>query len=167
MLKINSILSKYGSIFSQTVPQHFDINEYVDKEIVTIKPTIEELMRNDIFCITRKNQVYYVPSWHKELEFTTFIVQIIPSLPENIHIDDDNNIHIFLTKHIRDIMNQKNIQVMLGTHTLNIDCSALSFHKMQTVVLHHNGIGNISYEKQDMFEIQKSMDVIIRLTIDY
>jgi hypothetical protein len=167
LLKINSILSKYGSIFSQSVPEHFDINEYTDREIITVSPTLEQLLRNDIFCLTHKDSIYYVPSWHRELEFNTFVVQIIPSLPENIHIDDENNVHIFITRHIRDIMDKKDIQIVLGLNVLNIECTKLSFQKTQTIVLRHCGIGNISYEKQDMFEIQKTMDVIIRLTIVY
>ena len=167
LLKINSILSRYGSIFSQSMPDNFNINKYTDREIITVSPTIDQLLRNDIFCLTHKTNKYYVPSWHRELEFNSFIVQIIPSLPENVHIDDDNNVHIFITRHIRDIIDKQSIKVELGDCTFNIDCNKLSIKKMQTIVLSHCGIGNISYEKQDMFEIQKTMDLFVRITIDY
>ena len=56
-----------------------------------LHPTLEQLLRKDIYYL--EEEKLYVPLWHQEILFYRKIkVTIEPVLPENISLDEDNNI---------------------------------------------------------------------------
>ena len=73
------------------------IDKYKDVNIYILKPSLDELFNDRIYKLVIDENTYYVPLWHNELEFDgDIIVKCIPELPENIIIDENNNIHIHL-----------------------------------------------------------------------
>ena len=85
--------------------------KYKNDRVFILNPSIGDLVDNNIFKLYVDDQLYLVPLWHNELYFQTqgldglsngeIIVLCNPELPENIVIDEDNNIHV--TKEIEGV----------------------------------------------------------------
>jgi hypothetical protein len=64
-----------------------DYKEYI------LHPTLEQLLRKDIYYL--EEEKLYIPLWHEEITFHGKIkVTIRPKLPDQIELDEDNNILI-------------------------------------------------------------------------
>jgi hypothetical protein len=56
-----------------------------------LKPTLTQMLRQDIFYL--EEEKLYIPLWHQEIVFHGKIKVILePILPENIELDENNNI---------------------------------------------------------------------------
>ena len=125
-INIYNFLSKYRSLF------HFS-NEFLDKVkdiiirkhddimVYVLNPSIDDLLNNNVYKLYLEEELYLVPLWHSEMYFdvkkreneseepkeTNDIKEIIvlcyPELPENITIDEDNNLYIEVNLNVSDI----------------------------------------------------------------
>ena len=60
----------------------------------TLQPTLEQLFRQDVYYL--EEEQLYIPLWHQEITFYGKIkVILIPKLPPNIEIDENNNVIVF------------------------------------------------------------------------
>jgi DnaJ family protein A protein 2 len=60
----------------------------------TLQPTLEQLFRQDVYYL--EEEQLYIPLWHQEITFYGKIkVILIPKLPSNIEIDENNNVIVF------------------------------------------------------------------------
>jgi hypothetical protein len=73
------------------------INPVVDHlkkfEYYELYPTLEQLFNKSIFMLNN----IYIPLWHHDLTIDHYKIKIIPNLPDYIDIDENNNIHIYIT----------------------------------------------------------------------
>ena len=106
------------------------IDKYKDVNIYILKPSLDELINDRIYKLIIDENTYYVPLWHNELEFDgDIIVKCIPELPENIIIDENNNIHIHLKiVFSNELLVRNNIDVI---NNLQIPVSKLLIKKKQ------------------------------------
>jgi len=67
------------------------INSYA---IYELNPTITKLFNKDVYYLQKYD--LYIPLWHHELWFEDkrLKIKIVPTLPNYVYIDADNNIHI-------------------------------------------------------------------------
>ena len=84
----DSILEKVREIIAE---------KYKNIEIVEINPSLFDLFENNIYKLELEEEIYFVPLWHNEMVFESkigkeIIVKCVPELPENISIDENNNI---------------------------------------------------------------------------
>jgi hypothetical protein len=68
---------------------------YLKKVTYDLNPTITQLINKNVYYLSEYD--IYIPLWHHEIVFKNVVVQINPALPENILIDNDNNIHVIIT----------------------------------------------------------------------
>jgi hypothetical protein len=79
------IIEKY---INKPIQEH--LSQY--KEYV-LKPSLSRLLRREVYYMSEHD--IYIPLWHSELIFYDKIkVTIIPILPENVTIDDNNDIWV-------------------------------------------------------------------------
>ena len=73
---------------------------FLNLEIINnLNPKINDLFENNVYKLSVNEDMYIVPLWHNELHFSTknddeLIVLCNPTLPDNISIDENNNIII-------------------------------------------------------------------------
>jgi len=58
-----------------------------------INPTIEQLFNKCVYLF----EGTYIPLWHHEIVIGNNIIKIIPNIPDYMHIDNNNNIHIYVS----------------------------------------------------------------------
>ncbi len=174
-------LLKYGDIFgiSEEVLKKIK-SKIIDKmkydNIIILNPSLHNLFNHDIYKLEIDNDCYYVPLWHHELYFNTnnvdreIIVKCIPELPNNIYIDDENNIHYKINKKLNDILMENTIDINLCNETnsndniIRIYVKELKItHEPQIFIFKYRGIPLINTEH--IYDIKKG-NIYIEITLN-
>jgi curved DNA-binding protein CbpA len=145
--------------------------KYKDVQIYVLNPSINDLFSNNVYKLDLDGEKYFVPLWHNELYFDdklvengkdSIIVKCIPELPENISIDENNNIQILLTVSFTfSLLEQKSIVFYLGEKRVDLPLEDLKMQRFQTLVLRRQGISKVI--DNDIYNVEERGDIIVRL----
>jgi hypothetical protein len=172
LLKIYEIIKKYGEFL------HFS-NDFIDKiqevlndkikndECIILNPSIDDLFANNLYKLKVNDFTYIVPLWHDELIYDNsgndIYVKCYPMLPDNVTIDEKNNIHIECKYDIKEILPLEFIEVNVGNNIFDIFTKELMIKPKQTVVLKNEGISKIN--TKDIYDISKKSDVYLHIAL--
>jgi curved DNA-binding protein CbpA len=172
LLKIYEIIKKYGEFL------HFS-NDFIDKiqevlndkikndECIILNPSIDDLFANNLYKLKVNDFTYIVPLWHDELIYDNsgndIYVKCFPVLPNNVTIDEKNNIHIECKYDIKEILALEFIEVNVGNNVFDIFTKELMIKPKQTVVLKNEGISKIN--TKDIYDISKKSDVYLHIAL--
>ena len=186
-INIYNFLSKYRSLF------HFS-NEFLDKVkdiiikkhddimVYVLNPSIDDLLNNNVYKLYVEEELYLVPLWHSEMYFDVkkredetkethnikeIIVLCYPELPENITIDEDNNLYVEVNLNITDISiflsSSKNMKVFLGKKELDIPLYNLYIRDTQIYRIKSQGLTKI--KENDIYDISEKCDIIVKINM--
>ena len=166
MLKYKSILHISETIIEKV--REIIVEKYKDIQIFILNPSMDDLFENNIYklCIDTEN-TFLVPLWHNELYFedikqNEIIVRCCPELPENICIDEENNILIDLKiKWDFSLIESNKIPFLLGKKEFHLTTEELKMMKTQTHILRKQGISKI--REKDMYSIDKKSDIVVNI----
>jgi hypothetical protein len=117
--------------------------------------------------LTENGVTYPVPLWHHELVYdkggADLYVKCIPLLPDNIEIDEKNNIHVKLVLSLQDVWFKDEIDFCMGNHRFAFPRKELKMTHLQVVVLANVGISKINTD--DIYNVSKRADVYFHLEI--
>ena len=169
--KNRSVLHLNDSILEkirQIVQEKFD-NVLVYK----LNPTINDLLNNNIYKLNVNDEICYVPLWIGESYFDISGCEVIalcePDLPDNILIDENNNIHIvkeisIVNELVNLITNNINLQIHIGDKVFEIPTQQLYMKKEQTYIIKNKGLNNILYNFDINNNCERS-DIIVLLKL--
>jgi len=176
IIKIYDYLNRYSYLFS------FE-NDFIDniksiiknridenKNIIIIEPTIDNILNNEIYKLVHNNEIYYIPLWHNEIEYkeknnNILIVKIIPKLPDNIFIEDDNTIYVNISTNISNLICNDTYEINIGKKIIAIDVKNLYIRNNQNLYFKYQGCAKINYK--DYYNTDEISDIVIHLTINY
>jgi hypothetical protein len=175
-LNIYIFLSRYKSIlyFSDDLLENVKqmvIQKYDNVEIYKLNPSINDLMQNNFYKLYVQEQLYLVPLWHKESYYDGSGCEIIaicePDLPEDISIDDDNNLVVDVeiyadNNFINMIDKDASLSVDIGDKIFYIPLSDLYIKKEQYYYIKGQGLVNV---KKDLYDLSDKSDIIFRIKI--
>ena len=183
--KICRFLTFYSDIFPSSL--HFtekmdeiiqkkegDISKNMEKKIeyIVLHPLLEDLFENNLYRLIEREQTILVPLWHHELVYDVLdkdkskielYVECYPILPENVTIDEDNNIHVCLKFTLKNIWYLNQIEFSLGNRLFKVERSELFMVDFQKYIIKGQGIARINEE--DMYNVSERGDVIIYMDI--
>ena len=143
------------------------INRVSNIEQIILNPILSDLLEDNIYKFNYKNEIYYIPLWHEELIYdyneSEFIIKIEPNLPENISLDNNNNLLIDLEYNVRDIWDKEEIFFYLESKEFKLIKKNLTLRKMQKVILKNQGISKIDHN--NIFNNKNRSDIIINLSL--
>jgi hypothetical protein len=126
-LTIYDILTKNQDLFgiSRDILDEFTriVEEKMgDDLVVRLNPSLLDMLLDRVYILQEYGQTYYIPLWHSELHFkqpTTYgggeiIVLCEPELPDNVVIDDDNNLFISLVINIQELFSKQILPVYIN-----------------------------------------------------
>ena len=158
-LELYNFLNKYKHILyiSQETLEFVSSlikEKYKNDRVYILNPSIDDLLDNNIYKLYVDEQLYLAPLWHNELYFedpdkNDIIVLCVPQLPEDITIDENNNIHCNLLvafekeMFLNQSLNQHVLNVNIGKHIFNIPFDKLYMKKEQKYVIKGEGISHI------------------------
>jgi len=174
--KIHTFLLMYVDIFGSLVFLE-KINEIIkekerdamikSKEYIILHPTLEDLFENNVYKLVEKEETFLVPLWHHELVYDIsgieLYVECYPILPENITIDEGNNLHIYLKYSLKDIWSLKYLEIKLGNREFRIERSLLFMVDFQKYEIWGEGITRIN--ETDIYNISEKGDIIFYIEI--
>lgn len=160
--------------------------KYKNDRVFILNPSITDLLESNIFKLHVDDQLYLVPLWHNELYFDTkygdIIVLCNPELPENMTIDEDNNIHVtkeidgqYLLDLIKKEQDSTNpifaqgsaetafVSLLIGTRDFSIPLNKLYIKREQIYRFFKQGIANVI--ENDMYNISSKADIIVKIRI--
>ena len=119
---------------------------YLKKVTYDLNPTITQLINKNVYYLSEYD--IYIPLWHHEIMFKNVIININPALPENILIDNDNNIHVIITNDqtetfiiggvsflISDCIKNMNLLKGKGIPKINIK-NIYNYSELSDIILH-------------------------------
>ena len=172
LFKTYEILMKYKDTLHFSEPFLKRVLELIQEKVkgdecIILNPTIDDLIENNLFKLTMQDEMYIIPLWHHELVYDVsgndLYVKCNPMLPENITIDEDNNLHISLTLKISDIWEKEWVNIEMGQHKISVSSSDFKVMKHQIVLLAKQGITKINVV--DIYDITQKSDVYLNVTM--
>jgi len=175
-LRIYTFLSKYRCILhlnNEVLEKVREIvlQKYDNVLVYKLNPNINDLINNNIYKLYVDNELYLVPLWYNEIYFDGSACEILvvcePELPENIKIDDDNNIFIEIEINLYDklpnlIKNDDIIDIFIGDKKYDIQISDLYMKSEQYYKIKNAGLSKI---KNNIYDISEKSDIIVKITL--
>jgi len=149
VLNIYIFLSRYKSILYlkdellEKVKQ-IVIQKYDNVLIYKLNPSINDLMNNNVYKLYVDDQLYLVPLWHNESYYDGSGCEIIaicePILPDNIKIDDDNNLIVEIDISVYNdlpemILQNNSLSFDIGNNTFSIPLNNLYMKREQNYLI--------------------------------
>lgn len=168
LIKIRDFLDKNSEVLH--IPEEIltsltEATNYYDNNYKTInlKPKLDDIFENNVYKLIYENDTYLIPLWHHELYYDDICVKIIPELPENIKIDENNNIIIYKKACIRELLNKKNIDICLGNKQIKLEVNKIKIKQHQNIILYKQGISRIDHS--NIYNISNVSNIIIKLNL--
>ena len=142
------------------------LDKFKDMQIYCLNPSLKDLFQNNVYKLNIEGVLYFVPLWHSELHFNPdIIVKCYPELPDNVAIDEDNN--IIVTERISftfSLLNERFRTIKIGDMSFDIPIDQLFMRPFQTYVLKNQGISKIV--ENDIHSVEEKADIIIRIIFE-
>lgn len=173
LIKILEIIQKYNEAFQFSSDflnkiENIINNKIKNDECIILNPLIDDLLENNLYKLTVRGLTYIVPLWHHELLYDNcgndIYIKCFPILPENIEIDNHNNIHIHLKYNIKEIWNIDEINYWLGKKKLTIHKNHLKLTKNQKIIISNEGISKIN--TSEIYDISIKSDIVLNIELD-
>jgi hypothetical protein len=143
-------------------------NASIQYNNIILHPILEDLFQNNIYKLREYGELILIPLWHQELLYeisgNELLVECYPILPENIIIDDNNDIYIDLKYGIMELWFMDKIEVEIGSRIFIIEKDSLKFAEKQQIVLREQGISRMN--EDDIYCISEKGDIYINITIN-
>lgn len=169
IFKYKSVLHVEDDLLAQI--QDIILEKYKNVQIYILNPSINDLIENNIYKLDIDGEIYYVPLWHNEVYFdgpndTEIIVKCIPDLPENMSIDEHNNLYITLppVSFTFSLLKEESIVVLIGKKSVNIPICKLLCKTVQTFVFKQMGISKISETAGMIYNTDLQGDISVKIT---
>jgi len=167
LIKYKEILHLDDSILYKV--RELIVEKYKDVEIIELNPSLFDLIENNIYKLDLDGEIYFVPLWHNEMVFESesgreIIVKCIPELPENISIDENNNIIVEVEVPFSfSLFKEKTIPIVLGEKRFDIPLEQLFIREKQLFPFKKQGISRIN--EKDIYNVSDKADIFVKIKI--
>jgi hypothetical protein len=117
--------------------------------VYILNPSIDDLFANNIYKLNVDGNTYFVPLWHSEIYFdgkggNDIIVKCVPDVPENISIDENNNLIVEIDIQFNSsLLELEKYPINIGSYIFYIKLTDLRVRKTQYYILQNQGISII------------------------
>jgi hypothetical protein len=142
---------------------------YDSNRFIILTPTLDDLFENNCYKLHFHEKTFIIPLWQHELVYDTdegeLYVQCVPTLPEHVTIDEENNLYMTIELNTKDLLEMnETFQLNLGnTKTMDIPISLLSIRKKQKLVLENQGISMNNVN--DIYDVSVKSHIILDIRI--
>ena len=170
-MEVYSFLSKYKNILHISQDTIHAVREIVLEKckedcVYILNPSIDDLLENNVYKLELNKTLYFVPLWHDELYFDgsgcDIIVKCIPDLPNNIYIDENNNLFVDIEiRLLSSLFDTDSYIFQIGKKTYAIQLSDLKMQRVQYVCMKNEGISEI--DEKDIYNVKKKSDINLKI----
>jgi|UniRef100_A0A6C0CXE8 curved DNA-binding protein CbpA len=171
-IKIFEFINTYQHILyvsKETVDKLKEIiNQKIENDnMIILNPSLEDLLNDNIYVLTFEEEKYFIPLWHDEIYYKNkknnndIVVKCIPELPDNISLDNNNNLIINVTFSISEILNKEYVTYNIGTISYDINVTKLHIKSIQQYLIKGKGISLI--QSNEIYDNTKKGNVIFQI----
>lgn len=173
-IDLYNLLCKYREVFhiSNDILSYVSLlikEKYKNDKIIILRASLDDLWQNNIYKLNFNGEYYLVPLWHNELYFdkNNVIILCNPTLPDDISIDENNNLIIDVKINIKNelselMMANENYKIVsIGCQNFAIPLNKLLLKKYQIYKFKGQGISRII--ENDIYNTSNKADVIMRI----
>lgn len=134
--------------------------------IIIIHPSLDDLLNDKIYKLDISDNIVYIPLWHKTyfLKNSNVMVNIIPDISNNIHINYKNDIFYSLKLPIATLFNNELYNFKIGDKDFSFDVNLLHLTKSpQMIKLKDKGILKIN--NNDLFDVTKRGNIYLDIKL--
>jgi hypothetical protein len=139
-------------------------NRLKKTNVYILNPSLKNIKNNEVYCLEHEGETIYIPLWHRELIYNDITIKCIPDLPENIEIDDDNNIHYKVFIDNAKLFEKATIDIDLCGDNYSVPIEKLYIKHYQTYILKECGISQIN--STNILDIDKKTDIVVHIFIN-
>ena len=195
-ITIYELLSKNQDLFGISREMMDELSRIVEEKtgediVVRLNPSLLDMLLDRVYILEENGHSYYIPLWHSELHFknasaaasvdrheSEVIVLCDPELPDNINIDDNNNLTISLDVDVRELFVNQVLPVYINEEIKShgfvyylhaCDVNLRPSNTRQCVLLHGNGgVARCNTLGSDIYNVELRANVYanIRLTLE-
>jgi len=144
------------------------ISKTKSDECILLNPTLDDLWSDNLYKLCINERLYLIPLWHHELVYDNsgcdLYVKCNPILPENVEIDERNNLIVALEYDISWLIHEDIVKVNLCGREFSFRPSQLRVTKKQKIVFSNSGISTI--RRKDIYDVSVRGDVILEITLN-
>ena len=143
--------------------------KYKNDRVFILKPLLKDLLEHNIYKLYVDEKLYLVPLWHNELYFdapdgSEIIVLCQPKLPDEITIDDNNNIYCDkIIKLDNELIKKDFVSIEVGEKWFSIPLNKLYLKEYQLYRFKGQGISQIS--ETNIYNISHKSDIIVKIVL--
>jgi hypothetical protein len=147
------------------------VKKYDNVKVYKLNPNINDLINNNLYKLYLHDELYLVPLWHNESYFDGSGCEIMvicePELPDNIKIDDDNNLIIEQTLNANNelpkmLINNTPLTFNIGDKVHSISLCNLYMKREQIYKIKNQGLSKV---KKDIYDVLDKTDIIVKINI--
>ena len=178
LFQLYETLEKYNSAVSMDAGIFEEITRIIREKmkrnnIVILKPSLKDVIQNNISVLQYEGQTFYVPLWHSELHYrisdeTQLIVKCMPILPDHMSIDANNELHIDVRVDIKELLNMNKgvLRVPLyDSECVELQVRELHIKSRQTIVLQNNNYGISLICATDIYDVTNKAPICVHLQL--
>lgn len=146
------------------------IKDLINKKLMKynmyiITPSLDNIMKSEIFKLEIEEDIVYVPLWHQEMVYENILIKIQPLLPDNITIDEYNNMHIIYEERFINLLNliKEDIK-FIEINNYKVYLEDLRFKKIQVIILKNEGIPLVN--TNDILDNKTKGNVLIHIHLE-
>ena len=193
-IMIYDILSKNQELFGISREIMDELTCIIEEKtstdmVVHLNPSLSDMLLDRVYILNEGGHSYYIPLWHTELHFKRtvsanlhevedvsgeIIVLCEPELPDNITIDDDNNIYISLDVNIQELFVKQVLPVVVDDvhgfvyylHACDVTLSSYNTAGRQRILLRDvngvagsGGIAKWNHHQSDVYKVIQRANV--------
>lgn len=171
---IHGLFLKYRNVFhlpngvferiDEILKNSSDLNN--EGEYIVLNPTLEDLFSEEnIYKLKYADGTYFVPLWHHDIVFDNdgrdLLVKCFPVLPENMELDEWNNLTVELDYSVSEVWNRV-VDVEIGGRTVQFDGRTLCLTETpQSILLKSCGVSHNN--TNDIFDVSQKQDIVLMI----
>uniref|UniRef100_A0A6C0F4I3 J domain-containing protein n=1 Tax=viral metagenome TaxID=1070528 RepID=A0A6C0F4I3_9ZZZZ len=135
-------------------------------ERIVLNPSLEDLMRDNLYKLVVNEQTYLIPLWHHELVYdnsgSDLYVKCNPILPDHVKIDEMNNLIVSLKYNICDLLIMDAVNVLIGGREFSFQPKELKIMNRQQIAFVGVGISRI--KPKNVYDVSTRGDVVLDIS---
>jgi hypothetical protein len=180
LFQLYETLEQYNAAMQMDAPIFEEITRIIREKmqknnIVILKPSLKDVVQNNISVVQFEGQAFYVPLWHSELHYRVndaddaskqLIVRCIPELPEHMTIDTNNELHIDVRADIKELLNKGSGVLRIPLYDaefVEVQVKELHVVPRQTIVLRNNKYGISLICSTDIYDIKSKAPICVHV----
>ena len=185
LFQLYETLEQYNSAVSMDARIFEEITRIIREKmhknnIIILKPSLKDVIQNNISVLQFEGQTFYVPLWHSELHYrveaTTpdspdksgkqLIVKCMPDIPDHMSIDANNELHIDVRADIKELLNRSTGVLRIPLYEdecVELQVKDLCITPRQTVVLKNNIRGISLICANDIYDVRNRAPICVHV----